>query len=129
MDVWRWKYPPGTVFTPVTLPYNTLSRNDLIYASAGLLLKMNGVLVLPRDISDHSPLLCGLQTLTLPADRLWRLSRYWRDQTGVSPLPRVFCLGNQTRGYSPRVYFWGKGYRGGFHTRDDLVIRRHPAVP
>lgn len=75
-NVWRWKHPTDRVYTGHSVSYNMLSHIDLIYASDSMLPKMNEVLVLPRGISDHSPIMCCLQTVTPPTDRLWCLSRF-----------------------------------------------------
>lgn len=42
-----------------------------------MLPKIKEIKMLPRGISDHSPLLCSLQTTTPQADRIWHLSRFW----------------------------------------------------
>lgn len=76
-DVWRWKYPNERSYTCCSLSHNTLSRIDLIYASGNLLPKIREIKILPRGISDHSPMFCVIQATTPPADRIWRLSRFW----------------------------------------------------
>lgn len=63
--------------------YNTLSCIDMFYASVTMLPRAMGIEVLPRGISDHSPLLCTLQTSTPQADRLWHLSRYWIEHPTI----------------------------------------------
>lgn len=68
MDVWRWKYPHDRAFTCQSASYRTLSRIDLIYITGGLLSRVIEVKMLPRGISDHSPMLLTLQTQT-PSQR------------------------------------------------------------
>lgn len=82
-DVWRWKHPSDRMYTCHSSSYNTLSRIDLFYASLPMLPKIIDIEILPRGISDHSPLLCTLQTAIPQADRIWRLSRFWIEHPTI----------------------------------------------
>lgn len=48
-----------------------------------MLPKVIAIEILPLGISDHSPLLCTIQTHTPQADRLWRLSRFWIEHPTI----------------------------------------------
>lgn len=82
-DVWRWKHPTERMYTCHSSSYNSLSPIDLPYASIPILPKITGIEMLPRGISDHSPLICTLQTITPQADRLWRLSKFWIEHPTI----------------------------------------------
>lgn len=72
------------MYTCHSSSYNTLSRIDLLYASVTMLPKITGIEMIPLGISDHSPLMCTMQTTTPQVDRLWHLSRLWIENPTIN---------------------------------------------
>lgn len=69
--VWRWRNPRTQAFTCYSVSHRTFSRIDPV------LPRVMDIKILPREISDHAPLLLTLDLPVAPTDRLWRLSRFW----------------------------------------------------
>lgn len=56
-DVWRWKNTLLKAYTCQSASYTAKTRIDLVFATGPILTKVQEISHLPRDRSDHSPLL------------------------------------------------------------------------
>lgn len=83
-DVWRWRHPSRRAYTCHSASHKTLSRIDLAYVGGSVLPMVRDIKILPRGISDHAPLALKLCVSNAPGENLWRLSRFWLNDTRVS---------------------------------------------
>lgn len=85
-DVWRWRHPMSRAFTCHSASHRAFSQIDLAYVGAPVLSGVRDIVILPRGISYHAPLLLTLELATDSSERLWRLSRFWISDGEVDPL-------------------------------------------
>lgn len=83
-DVWRWRNPSRRAYTCHSASPKTLSSIDLAYAGESVLPRVRDITILPRGISDHAPLALKLCVSYSPGENLWRLSRFWLDDSRIS---------------------------------------------
>lgn len=74
VDAWRHFYPTLREFSRHSVSYRMFSRIDLIFANRTALNSASEVTILPRGVSDHTPV-CIKLWFGVPRKRLWRLSK------------------------------------------------------
>lgn len=74
-DVWRIKNPSTKAYSFYSARHKSLSRIDYILVGSSLLDQICEVDILPRLISDHSPLQCRIKPSAMPPKfRRWRFN-------------------------------------------------------
>lgn len=72
--------------------YCTFSCIDLCYASPSALQWVNSADILSRSVSDHAPLLVGLQLAAPVGQGMWRQTRFClSDPTVQENIPEALC--------------------------------------
>lgn len=92
VDAWRHCHPADRMYTCHSAMFRTLSHIDLVFVTRSLLQRIAKVQILPRGISDHSPLMMTV-LLGLPVGRrMWRQSGHWLVDSKVQEdMPEALC--------------------------------------
>lgn len=56
-DVWRWRHPQSRAYTCHCASHKTFCPIDLFFAGRSVLSRVQDVKILPRGITDHTPIL------------------------------------------------------------------------
>ena len=78
-DIWRERNPGVLVYSCYSATYHCLSRIDLCLGNAGAQDRTVSISYVPRNISDHSPLILGARFAQQTQSRMWKVNPFWYE--------------------------------------------------
>lgn len=128
MDMWRERNPNAQQYSYFSSSYSILSRIDMALGNGEALQNVKNIVYLPREVSDHLPLVLSLSLEGKRAPGIWKISPLWlelmKNAEEVSPKLKEFIELNV--GTAPISVIWDtlKAFLRGILIQQEVKIKQ-----